>query len=220
MQELPFSVDVVLPGWDLFWSLLESRASTAAAPFAAAASAISERIRREMQLETLSSNPVLAALRKLFRAAGCDPTRYRASSEALLRRILKGEEFPVVSPLVDLGNCLSAALAAPVCVMEESAVTPPFAFRAGRPGESYISLRGPLSLEGKPLLVDAQGPCDAPISGNERLKVTAESRKIWLVAYLPAGLVSAEEAERRLTELIKAAPVAEMLLSGHSAASR
>jgi DNA/RNA-binding domain of Phe-tRNA-synthetase-like protein len=219
MQELPFSVEVELPGWDLYWSLLESRPTTTTAPFAAAASAISERTRRDMQLDSLSSNPVLAALRKLFRAAGCDPTRYRASSEALLRRILKGEEFPVVSPLVDLGNCLSAALAAPVCVMEESAVTPPFAFRAGRPGESYLSLRGPLSLEGKPLLVDAQGPCDAPISGNDRLKVTAKSRKIWLVAYLPAGLVSADQAERQLMDLLRAAPVAEMLLSGHSAAN-
>jgi hypothetical protein len=107
-------------------------------------------------------------------------------------------------------------LAAPVCVMEESVLSPPFVFRAGRPGESYTSLRGPLNLEGKPLLVDEKGPCDTPISGNERLKVTMESTKIWLVAYLPAGLVSAEQAERQLIDLLKEAPVAEMLISGHS----
>lgn len=87
----------------------------------------------------------------------------------------------------------------------------------GPTGESYTSLRGPLNLEGKPLLVDEKGPCDTPISGNERLKVTMESTKIWLVAYLPAGLVSAEQAERHLIDLLKEAPVAEMLISGHSA---
>ncbi len=171
-----------------------------------------------MQLDAVSSHPVLSALRKLFRAAGCDPTRYRTSSEALIRRILKGEDFPVVNPLVDLGNCLSAALTVPVCVMDETALTPPFVFRAGRPGESYLSLRGPLGLEGKPLLVDAKEPCDTPISGNERLKVTAQSSRIWLVAYLPAGLVTAEQAENQLQELLGAVPIAQMLVSGHSAA--
>jgi DNA/RNA-binding domain of Phe-tRNA-synthetase-like protein len=217
MQELPFRVHVELPGWDLFWSLLESRPSTAKAPFSGVAAGISARIRQEIKLDALSSHPALSALRKLFRAAGCDPTRYRTSSEALLRRILKGEELPAVNPLVDLGNCLSAALASPCCVMAESALSPPFLFRAGKPGESYVSLRGPLSLEGKPLLLDEQGPCDTPISGNERVKVTAESRRIWLVVYLPAGVVSAEHCERQLIDLLKAVPIADMLLSGHAA---
>jgi DNA/RNA-binding domain of Phe-tRNA-synthetase-like protein len=169
-----------------------------------------------MQLDTLSTHPTLAGLRRLFKAAGCDPTRYRPSSEALLRRLLKGEEMPVISPLVDLNNCLSASLAVPCCVMAEETVSPPYVFRAGRPGESYESLRGPFNLEGKPLLVDAHGPCDAPITGNSRVKVTPDTKRAWLVAYLPTGVVVPESASEKLRELIEAAPAATLLLTAAS----
>ena len=183
---------------------------------AAAARRVVEQVRREMQLETLSTHPTLAGLRRLFKAAGCDPTRYRPSSEALLRRLLKGEEMPVISPLVDLNNCLSASLAVPCCVMAEETVSPPYVFRAGRPGESYESLRGPFNLEGKPLLVDAHGPCDAPITGNSRVKVTPDTKRAWLVAYLPTGVVVPEVAGEKLRELVEAAPAATLLLTAAS----
>jgi DNA/RNA-binding domain of Phe-tRNA-synthetase-like protein len=116
----------------------------------------------------------------------------------LLRRLLKGEELPAIHPLVDLNNCLSARLAVPCCVMEEGKIAPPFVFRVGTSGESYESLRGPFNLEAKPLLADAEGPCDAPISGNQRVKVAEVTKRAWLVAYLPAGLVAPEEAEQVL----------------------
>jgi DNA/RNA-binding domain of Phe-tRNA-synthetase-like protein len=172
-----------------------------------------ERLRGELRLETLSTHAPVAALRRLFREAGSDPSRYRPSSEALLRRLLKGEDVPTIHPLVDLNNCLSAGLAVPCCVMAEETVTPPFVFRTGQPGESYHSLRGPLALEGKPLLVDAQGPCDTPISGNQRVKVTPETQRAWLVAYLPAGVVEPERVETLLRELLQKAPVARVLLT-------
>ena len=179
----------------------------------AAAREVARRARSEIEPGALSAHPTIAALRKLFREAGCDPTRYRPSSEPLLRRLLKGEEIPSIHPLVDLNNCLSASLAVPCCVMAEETLRPPFVFRAGRAGESYESLRGPFNLEGKPLLVDAEGPCDAPISGNQRVKVTAETRRVWLVAYLPEGVVPLSAAEAKLRELLESAPVARLLLT-------
>jgi DNA/RNA-binding domain of Phe-tRNA-synthetase-like protein len=213
MDALPFDVRFEIEGWKLFWALLESLPSHPEA-LSAVSREVVGRVRGDLELETLSTHPTLAALRKLFRAAGCDPTRYRPSSEALLRRLLKGEGLPTISPLVDLNNCLSASLGVPCCVMAEEKVSPPFVFRVGKPGESYESLRGPFNLEGKPLLVDAQGPCDAPISGNQRVKVVPETKRAWLVAYLPAGVVTPEAAERQLRELLKAAPVADLLLTG------
>ncbi|MFB3923797.1 MAG: B3/4 domain-containing protein [Terriglobia bacterium] len=210
----PFEVRFELEGWKLFWALLEAQ-SCDAELLIAAADRVVEQVRREMQLETLSAHPTVAALRKLFKAAGCDPTRYRPSSEALLRRLLKGEAMPAISPLVDLNNFLSASLAVPCCVMAEETVSPPYVFRAGRLGESYESLRGPFNLEGKPLLVDARGPCDVPITGNARVKVTAETQRAWLVAYLPAGVVAPESVDAKLRELVSAAPAAKI----HSSAA-
>jgi DNA/RNA-binding domain of Phe-tRNA-synthetase-like protein len=168
------------------------------------------------RFDTLSANPTVAALRRLFHSAGCDPTRYRPSSEALLRRLLKGEVLPRIDPLVDFSNCLSASLAVPCCVMDEDSLNPPFVFRAGRERESYESLRGHFSLAGKPLLLDASGPCDAPITGGQRVKVTPGTRRAWLVAYLPSGVVEPEAAEQRLSELLAAAPVAHVRLAGAS----
>jgi DNA/RNA-binding domain of Phe-tRNA-synthetase-like protein len=212
MDALPFDVRFEIEGWKLFWALLESQPSHSEALLEVSREVVG-RVRGNLELETLSTHPTVAALRKLFRAAGCDPTRYRPSSEALLRRLLKGEGLPTINPLVDLNNCLSASLAVPCCVMAEEKLSPPFVFRVGKPGESYESLRGPFNLEGKPLLVDAQGPCDAPISGNQRVKVIPETNRAWLVAYLPAGVVAPEAAERQLRELLKAAPVAHLLLT-------
>src|SRR5262249_62129214 len=94
-------------------------------------------------LGTVSAGPTVAAVRSLFRAAGSVPTRSRPSSEALLRRLLMGEELPAIHPFVDLNNCFSVRLAVPACVAAEGSFTPPVTLRAGRPGESYESLRGP-----------------------------------------------------------------------------
>jgi DNA/RNA-binding domain of Phe-tRNA-synthetase-like protein len=77
-------------------------------------------------------------------------------------------------------------------------------------------LRGPFDLESKPLLVDAQGPCDVPITGNQRVKVTAKTKRAWLVAYLPAGVVEPEAAESQLRALLDVAPVARLLLAAET----
>lgn len=166
------------------------------------------RVHETLRLETLASHPPVSALRRLFKAAGCDPSRYRPASEALLRRILKGEPIPGIHPLVDVNNCLSATLAVPCCVMAAESFEPPFLFRSGREGESYESLKGPFQLEGKPLLLDAIGPCDAPITGSERVRVLPETSRATLVVYLPRGIVSVSVTEEALQSVLESTPVA------------
>ena len=207
MQKPPFEVIKELEGWTLFWARLEL-VSGGGAQLAALRSEVVRKIWARLTMESLAGHPTVNALRKLFRAAGCDPTRYRPSSEALLRRVLKGEELPALHPLVDINNCLSADLAVPCCVMREGTFTPPLVFRAGREGESYESLRGPFNPAGKPLLTDALGALDAPITGNERVKIVPETEIAWLVAYLPEQAVTAESARDALLQLLEAAPVA------------
>ena len=202
----PFSVEMELPGWELFWVLIETEEG-AEERMATLRRETSELARAALEGIDLSSHTTVSAVRKLFRAAGTDPTRYRPSSEALLRRVLKGEDLPAIHPLVDFNNCLSVELAVPCCVMREGSVTPPMVLRAGRPGESYESLRGPFNLEGKPLLADAEGPFGTPITDGVRVKVQGDTRRAWMVAYLPAGVVTAERAEEVLTELVAKAGV-------------
>lgn len=206
MQGAVSSVTMELEGWTLFWALLKGNPGSGP-ELMELRKEIGEEARSKWKLETLSQDPTVSGLRRLFRQAGCDPTRYRPSSEALIRRILKGEDIPEIHPLVDLNNCLSVKLAVPCCVMVEEALEPPYMLRAGRPGESYLSMRGPFSLEGKPLLCDSNGPLDAPITGSEKVKVRGDTKSAWLVAYLPREVLPAAKAETALVQLVKRAPV-------------
>ncbi len=201
MRPLPFAVAMELEGWRLFWARLEARD-----PVTEVLTAIRERVavaarQRFPDTAAIAEHPTVAALRKLFRAAGSDPTRYRPASEALLRRLVKGDELPAIHPLVDLNNCLSAELAVPCCVMVEDSFGSHLTWRSGRPGESYESLRGRFNLDGKPVLVDESGPLDTPITGNVRVKVLPETRSAWLMAYMPAAEVSLEQAWTALEDL-------------------
>ncbi|HXV61833.1 MAG TPA: phenylalanine--tRNA ligase beta subunit-related protein [Vicinamibacteria bacterium] len=196
-----YEVRYELIGWELFFAEIEAGALDRAS-LGERRRSVSAEVRRVLKLESLSAHPAVSSMRRLFKEVGCDPSRYRPASEALLRRILKGEEIPEILPIVDLNNCLSAALAVPCCVMAEGSFEPPFVLRSGREGESYESLRGPFRLDNKPVLADGFGPCDAPITGNERVKVVAETERATLVAYLPQGVVSGGDARQMLEDLL------------------
>jgi len=215
MRPVSFSVIHELDGWDLFWARL-AEIPGGEEKLAALRLTTGERVRSALALESLPSHPAAAAMRRLFRAAGCDPTRYRPSSEALLRRVLKGEDLPAIHPFVDLNNCLSVALAVPCCVAADGSFTPPVTLRAGRPGESYESLRGPFNLEGKPLLADEAGAFSSPITDSQRVRVADGTRRVWMVAYLPRGVVALETAAEVLDGLLSAAPVATVEEAGVS----
>lgn len=197
MEKLPFDVKIELDGWELFWAFLSvgEDQSRLAGLRARVASGVRERF---SDTAAVGSHPTVAAMRKLFRGAGCDPTRYRPASEALLRRLVKGADLPEIQPLVDVNNCLSAELAVPCCVMTEGSLGSSLVFRSGREGEGYESLRGPFNAEAKPLLVDEIGPIDTPITGSERVKVQPDTTRAWLVAYLPRDVVPVETAWERL----------------------
>jgi len=215
MMETPFPphVHFELEGWLLFWADLDLLPA-AEARLESLRGEVAAKVRHFYRLATLGEQPTVAAVRRLFRQAGCDPARYRPASEALLRRLLKGEDLPAIHPLVDLGNCVSAELAVPVCMADSSAIDPPLVWRAGRAGETMASLKGPFDLEGKPLLLDRQGPLDVPITGSERVKVTQATSRAWLVAYLPTGVLDAGRAQDALEAAIAAAPVATVRGTG------
>jgi DNA/RNA-binding domain of Phe-tRNA-synthetase-like protein len=198
-----------LPGWDLAWFEVEPAGGAGAdAALAARRARAARTLAARYTAATLGEHPAVAALRRLFRQAGCDPSRYRPSSEALARRLLKGEELPPIHPLVDLNNALSVELLVPACVLAAGSFAFPVTLRAGRPGEVLDSMRGPLDLAGKPLLADAEGPFGTPITDAHRVKVRPGTARAWLVAYLPVGVVGSPEAERTLAAILAEAPVA------------
>jgi DNA/RNA-binding domain of Phe-tRNA-synthetase-like protein len=205
----PPTVDIKLPGWQLFWAEMEfAKASNGLEPLR---TELPGKLRRITQGRPLSEHPTVQSVRSLFRNAGCDPTRHRPSSEALARRVAKGEPLPAILPVVDLNNVWSVELLVPCCVINPTKVSGTFTLRRGQSGEVMESLRGSLNLEGKPVLADDRGPFGTPITDSERVKVTKAAGTFWLVAYLPQNVVSTDVAAARLQEITDRVPQARVV---------
>lgn len=66
-----------------------------------------ERVRSEVDPDRVSEHPRIASWREAFRKTGVKPAEFRSSIEAMVRRVMKGNELPSISALVDIGNVLS-----------------------------------------------------------------------------------------------------------------
>src|SRR5260370_4095923 len=78
---------------------------------------------------------------ELYRRFGLDPTRVRPSSEALLRRLKKGEPLPRINSLVDVANALSVQLQVPVGLYDLDKVKgDELVIRLGAEGEGYTGI--------------------------------------------------------------------------------
>jgi DNA/RNA-binding domain of Phe-tRNA-synthetase-like protein len=88
----------------------------------------------------LSELPTLAAWRRVFRGFGVDPTQYRSAAEALLRRLTKQGELPLIGTLVDLANLVSIRYALPVAVFDLRGITGGTTVRLARGDEQWADL--------------------------------------------------------------------------------
>ena len=195
----PPDIDYKLTGWDLFWAELTINGDVAGLEDEQAS--LVDRIKRILRGLPISEHPVCQSVRGLFRNAGCDPTIHRPSSEALIRRLMKGVALPAITPAVDINNIWSVEMLVPCCVLDPGKISGPIVLRKGQPGEMMASLRGPFNLEGKPVLVDEDGPFGTPITDSDRVKVKADSGTFWMVAYLPKVAVKRELADECLKKI-------------------
>ena len=71
--------------------------------------ALEARFRSTLTTESLKELSGIAATRRVYKACGKDPSRYRPASEQLIRRMLQGKELYQIDTLVDLVNLASIA---------------------------------------------------------------------------------------------------------------
>ena len=127
------------------------------------------------------------AVRTMYRRVGLDPTRRRPSSEALLRRVLRGEPLPRVNVVVDVCNWCSLELQLPYGVYDTALVAGDVALRLGSPGEEYAGIRkDAVHVDGRLTLADAAGPFGNPSSDSARTMVTPATTAALVVIYSPA----------------------------------
>ena len=139
--------------------------------------ALEQRFRNELTTESLKELPGIAATRRVYKACGKDPSRYRPASEQLIRRMLQGKELYQIDTLVDLVNLASIAFGYSIGGFDaDKFVGDTLTLGIGREGEPYEGIgRGLLNIAGLPVYRDAQGGVGTPTSDNERTKMTLET---------------------------------------------
>lgn len=211
-------IKIELPGVAL--GILEAdalRVEPAGAELVQLMDGISEAIRKKFTLETLAESKPSRAVRAMFRAWGVDPSKYRPSSEALLRRVVQGKGLYRVSNVVDIGNLGSIETGWPFGLYDRSRIQPPIAFRHGADGETYEGIgKRTWHLAGRPVLADSQGPFGSPISDSTRSMITESTRDILAIIYAPEGAseASIRQALAHLSERLTRFAAASATRSG------
>ncbi len=133
--------------------------------------------REKYTVDSIKEMPSIQATRTAYKRCGKDPSRYRPSSEALCRRLLRGLELYRVDTIVDLINLVSIASGYSIGGFDADKFEgDTLTLGIGRAGEPYEGIgRGELNIEGMPVYRDAVGGVGTPTSDNERTKLSLET---------------------------------------------
>ena len=142
--------------------------------------ALGEQLRSSLTTESLKKLSGIAATRRVYKACGKDPSRYRPASEALIRRMLQGKELYQIDTLVDLINLASIKFGYSIGGFDANKfVGDTLTLGIGKTGEHYEGIgRGMLNIEGLPVYRDAVGGVGTPTSDNERTKITLSTTRL------------------------------------------
>ena len=163
---------------------------------------LGDKFKVSLTTETLKEIPSIAATRRVYRACGKDPSRYRPAAEALIRRMLKGKELYQIDTLVDLINVASIAYGYSIGGFDaDKFIGDTLRLGVGREGEPYEGIgRGMINIAGLPVYRDAKGGVGTPTSDNERTKIDLNTRHL---VVLINGYDGNEERVRQNAEYIQ-----------------
>jgi DNA/RNA-binding domain of Phe-tRNA-synthetase-like protein len=129
------------------------------------------------------------AVRAMYRRVGLDPTKRRPSSEALLRRVRRGEPLPRINSLVDVCNWCSLEFQLPYGLYDLAHVRGSIELRLGYDGESYAGIRkDDVHVGGRIALADDEGAFGNPTSDSARTMVTPATTRALVVVFSPIEL--------------------------------
>ena len=142
--------------------------------------AAADEIKQRYELLMVNERPAIAATRRLYRALGKDPSRYRVASEALCRRIIRGLGLYRLTTLIDVVNLVSIKSGYPISGLDRDRIVgDTLTMSVGTAEDIYNGIgRGLLNIEGMPVYRDAAGPIATPTSDEERTKFTEQTTHV------------------------------------------
>lgn len=158
----------------------------------------------------------VTAVRTMYKRVGLDPTKTRPSSEALLRRVRKGDTLPRINSMVDVCNWCSLECQLPYGLYDASRIDGDVELRLGIEGESYAGIRkDDVHVNGRITLADRVGPFGNPTSDSARTMVTTQTTRALVVVFAPR-----EIDERRLAQVLDVTSARMMEFTGCHEAGR
>jgi len=167
-----------------------------------------ERAKAKYDVEALKDDPTVRAYRDFYWKLDIDPTKTRPSGEALLRRVLNGNELPNISTTVDAYNLASMQTIIPISGFDRDQLNPPFHICFAK-NEAFtgIGMDKPMLLTEKMLVLtdEKQVLCVYPYRDSDHTKITLQTQKAMIIGYGAPGIGQPElkEAAERTLEYIK-----------------
>ena len=141
-------------------------------------------VRRAIEGKEWSEIPGVRGSRAAYKAFGRNPGRYRVSSEALLRRVRRGDELYHVNSVVDVNNLISIKSGLSVGSYDLARLRGTVTLRKAGSGEGYTGIgKDFLDLENMLVLADDEGVFGSSMSDSTRAMVTEETKDVLAVIY-------------------------------------
>ncbi len=139
-----------------------------------------DEIKTKYELLEINKRPAIAAARRLYKSLGKDPGRYRVSSEALCRRIVRDLGIYRLTTLIDVVNLVSIKSGYSISGLDADCIVgDTLTMGVGEHEEEYYGIgRGLLNIEGLPVYRDAVGGIATPTSDEERTKFTSDTKNV------------------------------------------
>lgn len=150
---------------------------------------LAETLRLEYPASEITQIEGISEWRRAFKQLGMDPSRYRPSSEALIRRVLQGNPFHWINSAVDVNNLFSVTNSMPYGLYDLSKINGSIICRLGRETDQYEGINGrEVSMDKKLLLADESGAFGSPIVDSTRTMVGETATHLIQVIFFYPGL--------------------------------
>lgn len=161
-------------------------------------------LKNEIPIDELASLPMIRDGREVYKKLGKVPSKYRLSSEALIRRVLQGKGVYRINNIVDINNLVSLKSKFPVGSYNLQNLSAPISLGIGQEGERYKGIGKELiNIENLPVLSDSNGSFGSPTSDSERAMVINEASEIIMYLYSFSGGTYLEEYVGLAKELLE-----------------
>lgn len=161
-------------------------------------------LRASLQLGEINKWEPIRATREAYKRLGKDPNRYRPSSEALRRRILRGLPLYRIDTLVDIINLVSIRSGFSIGGFDAEKIQGALRLGVGREGELYRGIgRGELNIAGLPVYRDETGGVGTPTSDEERTKIDRGTRRLLMIINGYSGAIGLQQAGAYGADLLR-----------------